>query len=232
MTRIVAQARWELGLLLRNGEQALLTLVIPVALLLALTVTPFARSSSADALAAVLAVSIIATCFASLAIATAFERRSGTLRQLQTTPLGRGELLAGKGLATAAATAVSAALVTVTAVAIGWRPAPGALWAVPAAVLGMACFASWGFALSGLLRAEAVLAVANGVFLLLIVFGGVVVPASSLPVIVEALPSAALTDALGAALVDGAAAPPGAWIVLVAWTLAGAVLGSRTFRWT
>lgn len=232
MSRAWAQAGWELHLLLRNGEQVLLTLIIPVALLLALTLTPFARASSAEALAAVLAVSIIAACFTSLAIATAFERRSGALRHLQTTPLGRGELLMGKALATAATTLVSAAVVTLTAVVVGWRPAPGALWALPAALLGMACFASWGFALAGLLRAEAVLAVANGLFLLLIVFGGVVVPTSSLPSAVQALPSAALTDALGAALVSGTAGSPGAWLVLAAWTVVGAALGARTFRWT
>lgn len=232
MRRSWAQARWELRLLLSNGEQLLLTVVIPVALLLALTVTPFARASSAEALAAVLSVSIIAACFTSLAIATAFERRSGALRHLQTTPLGRGELLTGKALATAAATVVSAAIVTAVAVAVGWRPGPGAAWALPVALLGMACFASWGFALSGVLRAEAVLAVANGVFLLLIVFGGVVVPTSSLPSVVQFLPSAALTDALGAALVDGTAAAPIAWLVLAVWTVVGAALGARTFRWT
>ena len=36
-------------------------------------------------------------------------------------------------------------------------------------------------ALAGLLRAEAVLAVANGIFLVLIMFGGVIIPAASLP---------------------------------------------------
>jgi ABC-2 type transport system permease protein len=232
MNRALAQAGWETRLLLRNGEQVLLTLVIPVGLLLALTVTPLTQQSPAQALATVVTVSVIAACFTSLAIATAFERRSGALRFLRTTPLGRGELLAGKAMATAVTTLVSVVLVSVVAFAVGWRPTPGAAWAVPAVLLGMACFAAWGFALAGLLRAEAVLAVANGLFLVLIVFGGVVVPASSLPDVVQVLPSAALADALASALLDGQAAPPGAWIVLAAWAVIGALIGSRTFRWT
>lgn len=232
MSRAIAQAGWEARLLLRNGEQVLLTLIIPVALLLALTVTPLTDQTPAQALATVITVSVIATCFTSLAIATAFERRSGALRFLQTTPLGRGELLVGKGLATAGTTLISVAVVAGVALAIGWRPTAGSAWALPAVLLGMACFAAWGFALAGLLRAEAVLAVANGLFLLLIVFGGVVVPTSSLPGVIQALPSAALADVLAAAIIGGQPAPLGPWLVLAGWTLAGAVLGSRTFRWT
>jgi ABC-2 type transport system permease protein len=228
-------------LLLRNGEQILLTLVIPVGIMLGLTLTDvFAQSDGEDrnarALATVLSVSVISAAFTSLAIATAFERRSGALRFLGTTPLTRTELLSGKALATLVMTALSAAVACATALAVGWRPTAGAAWTVPVIVLGTATFAAWGMSLAGLLRAEAVLAVANGIFLFLLMFGGVVIPAASLPgplaTLAPWLPSGALVDALTAILVDGTMPTWGAVAILVAWGAAGAALAARTFRWS
>ncbi|MBI1350800.1 MAG: ABC transporter permease subunit [Actinomycetales bacterium] len=239
--RTVAQAGWEARLLMRNGEQLLLTVVIPVGILLALTLTDLVATATGPdrlptALATVLSVSILSGCFTSLAIATAFERRSGALRFLGTTPLTRTELLVGKLLATAAVTAISVIVVTVLAVVLGWRPTAGSAWAVPELVLGAAAFAAWGFALAGLLRAEAVLAVANGIFLLLLMFGGIVVPASSLPgalgTVVAWLPSGALASSLADTLVSGAAPGLQAVVVLLAWFAAGTVIARRTFRWS
>lgn len=239
--RTVAQAGWEARLLMRNGEQLLLTVVIPVGILLALTLTDLVATATGPdrlptALATVLSVSVLSGCFTSLAIATAFERRSGALRFLGTTPLTRTELLVGKLLATAAVTAISVIVVTVLAVVLGWRPTVGSAWAVPELVLGAAVFAAWGFALAGLLRAEAVLAVANGIFLLLLMFGGIVVPASSLPgalgTVVAWLPSGALASSLADTLVSGAAPGLQAVVVLLAWFAAGTVIARRTFRWS
>jgi ABC-2 type transport system permease protein len=236
--RVRSHAVWETRLLLRNGEQLLLTLAIPIGLLLGLTLTDVVVQDSGPAripraVATVLTVSVISSAFTSLAIATGFERRSGALRFLGTTPLSRGELLAGKVLATAA---VSAASVVVVAVLIGWQPAAGSAWAVPVMLLGTASFAAWGMALAGLLRAEAVLAVANGLFLALIMFGGVVIPASSLPGLLGALaswlPSGALAAAMTTALVDGSAPDPMDVLTLLAWLAAGSAVAVRTFRWT
>jgi ABC-2 type transport system permease protein len=229
--RAWAHARWETGLVLRNGEQLLLTFLIPMGLLLGLTVTGmFATTTgparAANALATVLTVSVLSGAFASLAIATGFERRSGALRFLGTTPLKRSELLGGKFLATALVTALSAAVVCVTALIVGWHPTPAAWWALPVLVLGTATCAAWGMLLAGILRAEAVLAVANGVFLALIMFGGVIVPAASLPAglgtLAPWLPSGALADAFRSCLVD--LAPPPLDSIAVA--------ASRTFRWS
>ena len=239
--RIAVQARWETRLLMSNGEQLLLTIVIPVGLLLGLTLTDVIVQTDGPqriptALATVLSVSVISAAFTSLAISTAFERRSGALRFLGTTPLGRAELLGGKLLATAVVTLISVLVVSVTALAIGWRATAGSVWAVPVAILGTATFAAWGMALSGLLRAEAVLAVANGVFIVLILFGGVVVPAASLPgplaTLAGYLPSGALANALSAALVSGAAPAAGDVLVMVIWGVGGAILSARTFRWS
>lgn len=240
-SRIASQARWESRLLLRNGEQLLLTFLIPVGLLLGLSLTSLMSEAYGDdrtpqALATVLTVSVISAAFTSLAIATGFERRSGALRFLGTTPLSRAELLGGKALATLGVTVLSSAAVLLTAVGLGWRPTPAAAWIAPLLLLGTAAFAAWGLALAGALRAEAVLAVANGLFLVLILFGGVIVPAASLPgplaSLAPWLPSGALAEALTAAVVDGAAPPTSVIAVLGAWLAVGAAVSARTFRWS
>lgn len=239
--RTLAQARWETRLLLRNGEQLLLTLVIPIGILLGLTLTDVLQQTdgpdrTAQALATVLTVSVISSAFTSLAIATGFERRSGALRLLGTTPLGRGELLGGKLLAMVVVTAMSSAVAVGVALVIGWRPTAGSAWALLGMALGTAAFSAWGMALAGLLRAEAVLAVANGLFLVLIVFGGVIIPADALPgplaAIAPLLPSGALADALTDPLVLGAPPSAASLAVLAGWLVGGTALAARTFRWS
>ena len=236
--RVLAHARWETQLTLRNGEQVLLTIIIPVAMLLGLGLLqlwPVTGERVPTAVAAVWVVTVLATCFTSLAIGTGFERRSGALRFLSTTPLTRLELLAGKVLAVLASTALSIAIVSVVAVAIGWRPGWTVLPALGVLALGGAALGTWAFVLAGTLRAEAVLAVANGIFIVLLLAGGVAIPPDRLPGalagLAQVLPTGALTDALTSLLVDASA--PGAWpiVVLVAWLVAGAALARRFFRW-
>ena len=240
LTRILAQARWETRLLLRNGEQLLLTIVIPLGLLLVLALTDVLPQTTggdtiAASLATVLAVSVISTGFTSLAIATGFERRSGALRLLATTPLTSRELLFGKAGATVVVTALSGGLATLLAVILGWRPTPSALVVPVLVLLGVAAWAPWAFVLAGSLRAEGVLAVANGLFLVFLLFGGVVIPAASLPdllgAVVPYLPSGALVEALAASL-GGTAVPAMAAGVLLAWSALGTLVATRTFRWT
>lgn len=238
--RTRSQAGWETRLLLRNGEQLLLTIIIPVVLLLVLGLTDVLPQATgpdplATSLATVLAVSVISSAFTSLAIATGFERRSGALRLLSTTPLRPVELLTGKALATVAVTIVSSIVVIVTALLLGWRPTAGSAWLLVVLLVGVAAWAPWGLVLAGALRAEAVLAVANGAFLLFLLFGGVVIPASALPTwlaaVVDVLPSGALVNALTSALADGTLDVT-ATALLVGWSALGVLAAARTFRWT
>lgn len=244
LRRTLRQAAWETGLLLRNGEQLLLTIAIPLGILLVLALTdvlPVSVDGAQEgdrlsaALAVVLTVSVISAGFTSLAIATAFERRSGALRFLGTTPLSRGELLGGKLLATLAVTALSTTVTVAAALVLGWRPGVGALLGVAFVVLGIAAWVPWGLALGGSLRAEAVLALANGAFLVIVMFGGVVIPAASLPSVlaevVPYLPSGALVDGLTGATVSGTLDPTAA-VVLAVWAVVGTVVTSRIFRWS
>lgn len=239
MSRTLAHARWETSLLLRNGEQLLLTIIIPTALLIGLSVLeiwPDPSDRVANAVATVWTVSVLASCFTSLAIATGFERRSGALRFLATTPLTRLNLLGGKVIATLAVTVVSIGVVAIVAIPLGWRPS---WWVIPsllACVLAGAAMGSWAFVIAGTLRAEAVLAVANAIFLVLLLVGGVIVPVDRLPeplaIIATFLPTGALDAALTSMLVDGGL--PG-WqpiIVLAAWLVVGLAIARRTFRWS
>ena len=240
---MISQAGFELRLLLRNGEQLLLTVVIPVALLLAVTYVqavplpgPAGTDRLPEALGGVLAVAIIASAFTSLAISVGFDRRSGALLMLATTPLSRASILGARILATLAVVILQAAVLVGLALALGWRPALTALALVPVTIAGTACFAALGFALGGAVRAEATLAIANAAFLALVAVGGTTFPATDLPAplstLVSLLPSSALGDLLrwaaGAGAVPGLALDAG---LLVVWGALGFVIARRTFAW-
>lgn len=234
LRRVRAHAGWELRLLLRNGEQLLLVFVIPVALLIGLDFVGLAVLGDSVPVPTVLAVSLMATAFTSLAIGTGFERRSGALEFLGTTPLTRTDLLLGKLAATLALAVLSAGVITGAGVLLGWAPRPSWPAALVVAVIGCLALGSWAIALAGLLRAEAVLALANGLFIVLIVFGGVVVPPASMPgplgAIASIIPSGALADGLRASLGQGQWPLP-AIAVLLAWALVGSMVARRTFHW-
>ena len=121
-------------------------------------------------------------------------------------------------------------------VALGWQPTPGVAGSIGfllTVLAGTFAFASLGLFLAGLLRAEATLAAANLVYLLLLAGGAVVLPASSygaLGSFVQWLPSGALGEASRAALTDGLF-PAVELVVLLAWGALGTVLTARTFSW-
>jgi ABC-2 type transport system permease protein len=84
--KVLSHALMEFRLLLRNGEQLLLALVIPLGLLLLLGGTglgdrlPLGDGPAIDlAVPRVLALAVLSSSFTSLAIATGFERRYGVI---------------------------------------------------------------------------------------------------------------------------------------------------------
>jgi ABC-2 type transport system permease protein len=240
--QVRSQASMEVRLLLRNGEQLLLAVVIPVLVLVAGVVgasrvgIDLAHRPVDELTPGVLALAIMSSSFTSVAIATGFERRYGVLKRLGATPLPRGGLLAAKVLALLVVELLQLVVLTVVGLVLGWSPAPGVvgvLGFVLGGVLGTAAFVSLGLLLAGTLRAEATLAAANLVYLLLLAGGAVVLPSSSYGSFGEVarwLPSGALGDAMRLAFVDGAVG----WAQLLclgAWALVGGFLTSRTFRW-
>ncbi len=243
LRRVLAQARFDVGVMLRNGEQLLLTLVLPVLLLVGLTRTGVLRlgvglhdpaARVAVAAPGVLALAVMSAAFTGQAIGTGFDRRNGVLRLLGTTPLGRGGLLAGRVLAVLVVEAVQLVVLGLVALLLGWRPEPAGLpAALLAAALGTAAFVGLGLLLAGTLRAEAVLAGANLVWVLLLAGGGVVIPPERLgamAALARALPSGALGDALRSALRDGRF-DAGALAVLAVWAVLAALAAARWFRW-
>lgn len=183
-----------------------------------------------------LALAVMSTAFTSLAIATGFERRYGVLKRLGTSPLPRTGLLAGKVLALFWVEAVQLVVIGAVALWMGWRPdngSTGVVGVVFAVLLGTAAFASWGLFVAGVLRAEATLAVANLIYLLLLAGGAVVLPASSygsFGAVAKLLPSGALGEAIRDALIVGSF-PAAHLLVLALWSAAGILLAARTFKW-
>ena len=237
-TRVLAHAGFEVRAVLRNGEQLLLTVVLPVLLLLGVARTDLVDVGSGDRVAVAapgaLGLAVLSTAFTSQAIATAFDRRWGVLRLLGTTPLGPGGLLAGKVLAVLAVQALQLVLLGGIAATLGWRPT-GFAEAALVLALGTAAFVALALVVAGTLRTEAVLAVANLLWVLLAAGGGLLLPLDTLPdgvaAVVAWLPSGALGEGLRTALAgDGLALGP--TLALLAWAAAGSALAARLFRWS
>ncbi|KQY64361.1 MULTISPECIES: ABC transporter permease [unclassified Nocardioides] len=240
--QVVAQASMETRLLLRNGEQLLLAVVIPVlalvgGILAARRLGLDFDETPVDVLTpGVLALAVMSTSFTSLAIATGFERRYGLLKRLGASPLPRSGLLLGKVIALLGVQVLQAVVIGAVALGFGWRPGggfAGVLLAVAAALLGTAAFAGLGLLVAGTLRAEATLAVANLVYLLLMMGGGIVLPRDtygSAGAVIQFLPSAALGDAMRDAFIDGSVNLV-AFAVLAVWAVAAGAMASRSFKW-
>lgn len=231
---LFAHARTEAVLTLRNGEQILLTVIIPLALLIALSlmaVIPMPEPRVGSATARIFALAIISSAFTGQAIALGFDRRYGVLKRLAASALPRWLLVAGRICGALAVVAIQIALLAVTALILGWRfPLSGLPWMVLLIVLGTLSFGALGVLLGGALRADIVLALANIVWFVLLMVGGVALAA---PVgFVHLLPSAALAQALEAAVVHGTAPGVGPVAVLVAWGVVAGALATRTTRLT
>ncbi|MGP3950565.1 ABC transporter permease [Streptomyces sp. 7N604] len=236
---IAAQTALETRMLLRNGEQLLLTVVIPTLLLTlfgAVDIVDTGEGEAVDFLApGVLALAVMSTAFTGQAIATGFERRYGVLKRLGASPLPRWALMTAKTGSVLVTEVLQIALLTLVAFALGWSPRGNPLYVLLLLVLGTAAFSGLGLLMAGTLRAEATLAAANLVFLLLLVGGGVIVPLDKFPEaaqgVLELLPISALSDGLRDVLQHGAQIPLGDLGILAAWAVLGLGAAARFFRW-
>ncbi|MER7547147.1 ABC transporter permease [Actinomadura sp.] len=235
---VLSQAGYEFRTVLRNGEQLLLTLIIPVVLLVLFSATSLLDLGGrrVDFLTpGVLALAVMSTAFTGQAIGTGFERRYGVLKRLGATPLPRAGLIGAKTASVLAVEAVQAAVICAVALGLGWRPDGDPASVVVLLLLGTAAFSGLGLLMAGTLRAEATLAAANLVYILLLAVGGVVFPLDKFPGPVrgalELLPISALAEGLRDVLRDGAAFPAQPLIVLAVWAAAALALAARFFRW-
>ncbi|WP_328313571.1 ABC transporter permease [Streptomyces sp. NBC_00442] len=236
---IGAQTALETRMLLRNGEQLLLTVIIPSLLLVLFSTVDIidtGQGKSVDFLApGILALAVMSTAFTGQAIATGFERRYGVLKRLGASPLPRWALMTSKTLAVLVTEVLQVVLLTVIAFALGWSPHGNPLAVLFLLVLGTAAFSGLGLLMAGTLKAEATLAAANLVFLLLLVAGGVVVPMDKFPggvqSVLNLLPISALSDGLRDVLRDGASVPWGDLGILAVWAVLGLGAAAKFFRW-
>jgi ABC-2 type transport system permease protein len=239
---LAAQTRTEVTLTFRRGESVLLTLGIPVLLLVFLSVAdvlpkPDGVHDAVDFLfPGILALAVLSAALVGPAIATGFEREYGVLKRLGVTPLGRPAIVVAKTIAVLVVELVQVVVLTGIALALGWRP-DGAL--VGTALLGIAlatiAFSGAGLLLGGTLPGLTTLAAANGLYVVLLLVGGMIFPLEKLPsglrTVADLLPSAALAEVLQHALRTGVDLPGRAWIVLIVWALVLPPVAARLFRW-
>ncbi|WP_199433200.1 ABC transporter permease [Qaidamihabitans albus] len=240
---LLTHARLETSLTLRHGEQILLTLLIPLALLVGLSLLDVLPTGELDSLSKVdwmtpriLALAVLSSAFTGQAIALGFDRRYGVLKRLSATALPRWLLVAGRLVAALVVVTLQVLVLGAVAALLGWSPsASGIAFAIVLLVLGTLCFGALGVLLGGSLRPELVLALANIVWFVLLLAGGILLAPSALPGVagdlVLLLPSGALAEGLRAALTEGTVTW-GPVATLAVWGVAAAALATRTTRLT
>lgn len=234
---LAAQYGLELKLLLRNGEQLLLTMFIPITLLIGLTLLPLGAFDHRPGTFTppIMALAVISTAFTGQAIAVAFDRRYGALKRLGATALPVWGIIAGKALAVVTTVFLQSILLGAIGIGLGWRPDPlGLLLGAVIIALGTAAFAALGLLLGGTLKAEIVLALANLLWFVLAGLGALTIEHRVVPEplrwVARLTPSGALTESLSQAMtltVD--------WFgiaVLVVWGVLAALAAKRWFRFS
>lgn len=237
--RVLAHVRYEVLTNLTRGENLLFTMLLPILFLIFFTqvdVLPDLERPVVDHLMPlIVTVAIMASTLLGLSISTGFERKFLVLKRLGITPLGRSGLLLGKIGAVLIVETLQLVALGIVGMILGWRPAPVELVVGLLFVIGgSASFGSMALFLAGNLRAEGTLALANAIYVVLILFGGVAVPLTSFPGPVagvgQLLPSAALATGLSTAFWEGAFHLP-SLLLLGGWSILGIGLAARTFRW-
>lgn len=233
-----AAAGLELKMLLRNGEQLLLALIVPLAVLIGLATTTVVELAAPriDTLTpGVLTLAVMSTAFTSQAITTGFDRRYGVLKRLAAAGVGRPLLVAGKCGAALVVILGQWVVLGVVALILGWHPHGDPAWVVVLLLLGAAAFIGLALLLGGTLRAEAVLALANLLWFGMVLVGGVVIPLTRAPdwlrVFGELTPAGALSTGLRAVLQNGDPPTGSSLLVLAAWVVLGWAGTVRWFRW-
>jgi ABC-2 type transport system permease protein len=234
MRGLLAQLRMELTLSLRRGESLLITVIVPVVLLVFFGAV--AANPPDFLVPGLLALAVMSTSMVSLGIATAYERYYGALKRLLGSPLPKSSLVAAKTLSVLLIEVVQVLVLSAIAkFMFGWSPSGSFPEAIVALMLGSAAFAGLGLLMAGTMRAEATLAIANGLYLVFLLLGGFILPLERLPgpigLAAHALPAAALTDATRGALSDSSAQGVlGPLVLLAAWAVITLGAAALTFR--
>lgn len=239
MRVLLSQLRTELFLSLRQGEQVLVSIGIPVLVLVFFSTTdvlPIGIERPVDFVTpGVLALAVLSTALVSLGISTGFDRHYGVLKRLGASPLGTARWIVAKVALVLAIEAIQWVILVLVALALGWSPGGGWLAALAAALLGTAAFAGIGLLMAGTLPGLVNMAATNGLYLLLLLTGGMVLPLDHLPtalgVVARILPAAPLSEIMAGAFRAGQSASAGAWLTLTLWALLAPSVAALFFRW-
>ncbi len=241
MKPYLAQARTEIRLALTQGESLLVTIGIPVIVLIGLSLTKAlplpstAKSATSFLVPGTMTLAIMATGMVSSSIATGVERSYGVLKRLGATPLGRPALMAAKITSILVVEILQLAVLAVIGLLLGWHPEGN--WGLFAlsAVLATSGFAGIGLLMAGTMKSEVIIGAANGIYLIMLFIGGIIMPISSLPGAIETLarllPAAALSESLYHAIGVGGGIPLWAWLNMVIWAIGAPLLAATSFRW-
>jgi ABC-2 type transport system permease protein len=234
-----SQLRQELTVMIRNGEQLLLLVAIPVMLLVFFSQTDFLPTGSENKidflLPGILCLAVISTAMVSLGIATGFERSYGVLRRLGTTPLGTRRLVGAKVSAICIIEIAQLTMLVVVGLILGWNPSrvnvPQLLFFL---MLGTGCFAGIGLTLAGRLRAEVNLAAQNGLYIVFLLLGGIFVSSDEYPTTLSQVsslsPSALLSGLLRSSFNDSVLLADA--VGLSFWAIATCTFAVINFKWS
>lgn len=227
-----AQGRIESKLMLRHGEQLLVSVIIPAGLLIAAAIMPLFGATNFDALVPmVFAIAATSAGFTGQAISLAFDRRYGALKRAGASGVPPWVIIAGKIIGVLSMVGVQLLILGAIAAFLGWRVGlGGAVLGLATLLVGVAVFTSLGMLMGGTLSSELVLALAN---LLWIVFMGVLGWVAYSGDLAHAgwwnaVPTVALAGALTEAVQGGFNTL--AWISLGVWAVVGASAAARWFR--
>lgn len=236
--RIQALLRIDLRAAARDNEQLLLTIGIPAALLIffsSVDVLPTGDGEPVDFLApGILALAVLSMSFVRLAIGLGFDRGFGAIRRFAATPLKVSEFWLAKLLATIILVVGQCLVLGVIAVVLGWTPTIHVAL-VGALALGVIAFVGLAFVISGLTDGLKALALANGLYIVLLLVSGIVFELDQLPSWLESavkwLPSTALAELFRESL-SGSGGPGWAWLTLALWAVVSPLLAVRVFKYS
>ncbi|MFW9097489.1 ABC transporter permease [Corynebacterium striatum] len=230
MTR--AQGVIESKLMIRHGEQQLLSIVIPLALLIgAARMESVTGQGLKEVFPMVLAVASTSSGFTGQAISLAFDRRYGALKRTGASGVPAWTIIAGKIAAVFSMVLLQVVVLGGVAFLLGLRVGlSGIVLALFTLVLGVASFTALGLLLGGTLSSEMVLAVANLIWFILMGVVGWAMYSQGLgnDRLLTLVPTVAMASALNDAFNN--VFPWQELLVLIAWAGAASFAAVRWFR--
>jgi len=248
----VHQSRYDLRAFLRNRQSQFFTLALPILFLVIFasvfggsgqttSVTGGRISTSVYYVPGIMALGVIAACFANLVASVTAQRERGVLKRRRATPVPAAAIIAGRVLVAIVLAVVMAAVL----LGIGWAaygahvPGRTALALAVTVVIGAASFCCLGYALTSLIRNEdSAQPVTQALLLPLYFISGVFVAVSVLPDwladVGAIFPVRHLADALLVAYnpyTTGLGFAGLDLLIVAAWGAAGLLVALRTFSW-